>query len=61
MIRIVLAPYPARSAFRANGLALGARVEVECVAAFPETGDVNADDVPVYPVAEITGPGDAPA
>ena len=26
------APYPARSAFGANGLALGARVEVECVA-----------------------------
>ncbi len=25
-------PYPARSAFGANGLALGARVEVECVA-----------------------------
>lgn len=24
--------YPARSAFRASGLALGARVEVECVA-----------------------------
>jgi 2-iminobutanoate/2-iminopropanoate deaminase len=29
------APYPARSAFGANGLALGARVEVECVAAVP--------------------------
>lgn len=27
------APYPARSAFGATGLALGARVEVECVAA----------------------------
>lgn len=27
------APYPARSAFGANGLALGARVEVECIAA----------------------------
>ncbi len=26
-------PYPARSAFGANGLALGARVEVECLAA----------------------------
>jgi 2-iminobutanoate/2-iminopropanoate deaminase len=26
-------PYPARSAFGASGLALGARVEVECVAA----------------------------
>ena len=25
-------PYPARSAFGANGLALGARVEVECLA-----------------------------
>ena len=29
-------PFPARSAFAANGLALGARVEVECIAA---TGD----------------------
>jgi enamine deaminase RidA (YjgF/YER057c/UK114 family) len=26
-------PYPARSALGANGLALGARVEVECIAA----------------------------
>jgi 2-iminobutanoate/2-iminopropanoate deaminase len=26
-------PYPARSAFGANGLAVGARVEVECIAA----------------------------
>ena len=32
------APYPARSAFGANGLALGARVEVECVAVVPATG-----------------------
>jgi len=31
------APYPARSAFGTNGLALGARVEVECMAAMPET------------------------
>lgn len=29
------APYPARSALGANGLALGAQVEVECVAVFP--------------------------
>lgn len=28
-------PFPARSAFGAEGLALGARVEVECIAAFP--------------------------
>lgn len=28
--------YPARSAFGANGLALGARVEIECIAARPE-------------------------
>ena len=28
-------PYPARSAFGANGLALGARVELECIAARP--------------------------
>ncbi|MBL8525894.1 MAG: RidA family protein [Betaproteobacteria bacterium] len=27
-----VAPYPARSAFGANGLALGAKVEVECIA-----------------------------
>ena len=26
------APYPARSAFGSNGLALGARVEIECIA-----------------------------
>ena len=30
------APYPARSALGADGLALGARVEVECIAAVPE-------------------------
>ena len=29
------APYPARAAFGASGLALGARVEVECIAAYP--------------------------
>jgi reactive intermediate/imine deaminase len=28
-------PYPARSAFGANGLAFGARVEVECIAVRP--------------------------
>ena len=31
------APYPARSAFGADGLALGARVEVECLAAARDT------------------------
>lgn len=30
-------PYPARSALGANGLALGARVEVECIAVIRET------------------------
>ncbi|MEL7045380.1 MAG: Rid family detoxifying hydrolase [Pseudomonadota bacterium] len=30
------APYPARSAFAASGLALGASVEVECIAAYPD-------------------------
>lgn len=30
------APFPARSAFAASGLALGARVEVECMAAYPD-------------------------
>lgn len=34
--RFFTAPYPARSALGANGLALGARVEVECIAAFPD-------------------------
>ena len=29
------APYPARAAFGASGLALGASVEVECIAAYP--------------------------
>jgi 2-iminobutanoate/2-iminopropanoate deaminase len=28
-------PYPARSAFGCNGLAFGARVEVECIAVRP--------------------------
>ena len=28
-------PYPARSALAASGLAIGARTEVECIAAFP--------------------------
>ena len=31
--RFFTAPYPARSAVGSNGLALGARVEVECIAA----------------------------
>jgi len=31
-------PYPARSALGANGLALGARVEVECIAYAPVAG-----------------------
>lgn len=34
--RFFSAPYPARSALGANGLALSARVEVECIAAYPE-------------------------
>ena len=29
-------PYPARSALGANGLALGAALEVECIAAYPK-------------------------
>ena len=29
-------PYPARSALGASGLALGARVEVECIAGYPD-------------------------
>jgi reactive intermediate/imine deaminase len=35
------APYPARSAFGATGLALGARVEVECIAAVPSSSPVQ--------------------
>ena len=31
-------PFPARSALGANGLALGARVEVECLAVVPSAG-----------------------
>lgn len=31
------APFPARSALGASGLALNARVEVECVAAYPDS------------------------
>ena len=34
-------PYPARSAFAASGLAMGARVELECMAAKADTGGVN--------------------
>lgn len=30
------APFPARSAFAASGLALGARVELECMAVYPD-------------------------
>ena len=33
--RFFNAPYPARAATGANGLALGARVEVDCIAAYP--------------------------
>jgi len=29
-------PFPARSALGANGLAINARVELECIAAYPE-------------------------
>ena len=34
--RIFQKPYPARSALGANGLAAGARVEIECIARLPE-------------------------
>lgn len=33
--QVFAAPFPARSALAASGLALGARVEVECIAALP--------------------------
>lgn len=35
--KFMKAPYPARSAFAGSGLALNARVEVECTAVIPET------------------------
>ena len=34
-VSVLERPYPARSAFATNGLALGARVEVECTASAP--------------------------
>jgi reactive intermediate/imine deaminase len=34
-------PYPARSALGANGLALNARVELECIAGFPDEGSAG--------------------
>jgi len=33
--QVFKAPFPARSALAASGLALGARVEIECIAAIP--------------------------
>lgn len=33
--QVFAAPFPARSALAASGLALGARVEIECIAALP--------------------------
>jgi 2-iminobutanoate/2-iminopropanoate deaminase len=36
-------PYPARSALGANGLALGARVEVECLAAKSPSRDADVE------------------
>jgi reactive intermediate/imine deaminase len=53
--------YPARSAFGANGLALGARVEVECLAAVPPG---NPAAPPVIAVPAPPAPpadSDAPA
>ncbi|MDZ7642922.1 MAG: Rid family hydrolase [Woeseiaceae bacterium] len=35
-VRYFEKPYPARSALGANGHALGARTEVECIAAYPD-------------------------
>jgi reactive intermediate/imine deaminase len=37
--QVFASPYPARSALGANGLALGARVEVECIARLPASGN----------------------
>lgn len=53
------APYPARSAFGADGLALGARLEVECIAAVPQQADVRTPVPPVYTILEITVHDDA--
>ena len=35
-------PYPARSALGANGLALGAALEVECIAAYPQRPEARS-------------------
>lgn len=35
-VRFFKKPYPARSALGANGLAMGARVEIECIAYLPK-------------------------
>jgi 2-iminobutanoate/2-iminopropanoate deaminase len=35
-VRFFSKPYPARSALGASGLAMGARVEIECIARMPE-------------------------
>lgn len=35
-VRFFRKPYPARSALGANGLAMGARVEIECIAYLPK-------------------------
>jgi 2-iminobutanoate/2-iminopropanoate deaminase len=41
--------YPARSALGANGLALGARVEVECIAALPSAAAERRPAAPAAP------------
>ncbi len=56
------APYPARSAFGTDGLALGARLEVECVAATPQRHNTlpePAPSSPVYTILDITVHDDA--
>jgi 2-iminobutanoate/2-iminopropanoate deaminase len=37
-VRFFKKPFPARSALGANGLAMGARVEIECIAYLPRPG-----------------------
>ena len=43
------APYPARSALGVNGLAGGARLEVECIAAYPDRPPMPMDRASTQP------------
>ena len=49
--------YPARSAFGATALALGAHVEIDCIARFPEAQAINAS-TPLGPYSQAIRSGD---